>query len=212
MSIIRDEQRETASLTEAVPPIPGRSLRRRVRALARNRGVQAALLLALVIAGAAAVRAGSSRPVAPTPATSVPSSSVAPVDAAAAAARAKAKAAPMATSTSSATAGTTPVSVVTLGSLPVNHRTVRVVSARTDLSSFRELAWRADAGRAVGDARCTQSFRFNSSMPPGERPTTLLCWRVGAGKSVYTLSVNLDEHPSEAESVALLDRAWNELG
>jgi hypothetical protein len=217
VSIVRDAQRGAAAAAppqdpaaphDGVAPDGGRT--GSARALLRNRGVQAVLLLGVVVAVAAVAAHGrSASPTAPAPTAS--STTGAPTDALAAAARAKAKAAPMATATATATAGSTPVTIVTIGSLPVNHRSFRIVSGRTDLSAFRELAWRADAGQAVGDARCTQTFRFNASMPPGERPTTLLCWRTSATRSAYTLAVDLDKRPSSTESVALLDRAWNGL-
>ena len=70
----------------------------------------------------------------------------------------------MATTISSASFNGTTVRTATSGSVAVNRRTVKVVSAATDLSRFRELAWRADDGHAVGDDHCTQNYRFNTSV------------------------------------------------
>jgi hypothetical protein len=102
--------------------------------------------------------------------------------------------------------------VTTSGSMPQLHHTLRVVSARANLTGRRELAWAADTGHAVGDARCTQNFRFNPYSSARLRPTLLLCWRASAGKTVYTVAVDVDHRPSERASVAVIDRAWKSLG
>ncbi len=106
----------------------------------------------------------------------------------------------------------TAVTIVSSGSLPTEHHTLRVVSARADLTGHRELGWAADAGHPVGDARCTQNVRFNGTAPARVRPTLLLCWRTSATRSAYTVAVDLDHAPSESVSVASLDLAWSKLG
>jgi hypothetical protein len=102
--------------------------------------------------------------------------------------------------------------VTTSGSMPLLHHTMRVVSARADLSGQRELAWAADAGHRVGDAKCTQNFRFNPDSSARVRPTLLLCWRTSATKTVYTVAVDVDHRPSEQASLALIDQVWTKLG
>jgi hypothetical protein len=102
--------------------------------------------------------------------------------------------------------------VTNSGSLPKDHHTLRVVSARGDLSGARELTWAADSGHPVGSSRCTQNFRIGPSSPASERPTMLLCWRTSAGKSVYTIAVDIDHRPSERASVATIDTVWSKLG
>jgi hypothetical protein len=97
------------------------------------------------------------------------------------------------------------------GSLPVDRRTLRVVSARGDLTGSRELLWVADGGHPVGTARCSQKFRFAPSNEVTEKPTLLVCWRTSATRSVYTVAVNLDGRPSEKASVATIDKVWAEL-
>ena len=101
--------------------------------------------------------------------------------------------------------------VTNSGSLPKDHHTLRIVSALGDLSGARELAWAADTGHPVGTARCTQNFHFNPGSAVGERPTMLLCWRVSATKSVYTVAVDIDHRPSERDSVASIDKVWSKL-
>lgn len=128
-------------------------------------------------------------------------------------AKARAKAAPMPTTTSAEQRNGTTLHVLTAGSIPVNRRTVRVVSGLTDLSSARELTWRADEGKPVGDARCTQLFRIGSpNAAPGLRPTMMLCWRLSQARSAYALVVSLDDPPSAPATVKLVDEAWSKLG
>jgi hypothetical protein len=103
------------------------------------------------------------------------------------------------------------LTVVETGSLKKDKATMRVVSARLDLTGQRELSWVTDQGEAFGDAHCTQKIRVREGMPPVEKPTLLLCWRTSAHKSVYTVAVNVTGPPSTAVSVAALDRAWAKL-
>lgn len=97
------------------------------------------------------------------------------------------------------------------GSLREDGRTLRVVSARTDLTGQHELAWIADEGEPVGAARCTQNIQLSNNPEPRVRPTFLLCWRTSAKKSVYTTMVDLKKAPSKRDSVAALARAWAAL-
>jgi hypothetical protein len=100
---------------------------------------------------------------------------------------------------------------VTNSGAPGARTTLRVISARGDLTGQRELAWVADEGTAVGNARCTQTFRFSDNGAPSRKPTMLICWRTSAARSVITLMVNLDGHPSKAASSAALNKRWAEL-
>ncbi len=104
------------------------------------------------------------------------------------------------------------ITVTASGSMPKDHHTLRVVSARSDLTGKRELAWVADAGQPVGDARCTQNFHIGPGAPARVRPTLLICWRTSAARSVYTVAVDVDHRPSAKASVEAIDRAWDELG
>jgi hypothetical protein len=103
------------------------------------------------------------------------------------------------------------IKVKTFGTVHEDHKTLRVVSARGDLSGQHELGWVADAGEAVGDAQCSQNFRFAGGRPVVEKPTLLVCWRLSATKSVYTVAVRIDGRPSKEESVAAIDEAWSKL-
>ena len=106
---------------------------------------------------------------------------------------------------------TGPVSVRNTGSLQ-SGGTLRIVSARHDLTGQREQAWAADEGKKVGDARCTQNFHFSNNGTPKERPTMLLCWRTSQGKSVLTVAVVKEGRPDPAKTVASLTEEWNKLG
>jgi hypothetical protein len=90
-------------------------------------------------------------------------------------------------------------------------QTLRVVSAPTDLSGQNELGWVADHGQAVGSARCSQTFRFANQAKAARKETLLVCWRVSATKSVYTVLVNLKGKPSRAQSVAAITKQWAKL-
>lgn len=101
---------------------------------------------------------------------------------------------------------------------PVNERTektpegsVRVVSARFDLTGQRELLLVADKGFAVGTARCTQQVRFSSGEEPRERPSMLLCWRTSDSRSVVTMAVASEGKPSTDVSIAVIDKEWAKL-
>jgi hypothetical protein len=103
-------------------------------------------------------------------------------------------------------------SVSNSGILAKDHHTLRVVTARADLTGQRELAWAADAGHRVGTSRCTQNFRFSADTPAGERPTMLMCWRTSATKSVYAIVVDIDKRPSDRNTVQVINRVWSEMG
>lgn len=104
------------------------------------------------------------------------------------------------------------VTVTDSGSLREDGGTLRVVSARGDLTGRQELGWVADDGDPVGSARCSQTFRFAGNTKPARKPNLLVCWRTSAAKSVYTVTVDLDGHPSKQDSVAALAKRWNAMG
>ncbi len=97
------------------------------------------------------------------------------------------------------------------GSLAEMGWTMKVVSARQDLTGQRELLYVADPGEVVGDARCTQKVTASPDVPPQVRPTLLLCWRLSAKKSVYTVLIDMKKRPSRQKSVAAIDEAWSNL-
>jgi len=89
---------------------------------------------------------------------------------------------------------------------------LRIITAKFDLSGQRELLWAADRGEAVGDSHCTQNFHFSHNTKPAIRPNLLLCWRTSAERSVATVLVDQKGKPSIAESVQIIDREWAKLG
>jgi hypothetical protein len=89
---------------------------------------------------------------------------------------------------------------------------LRIITAKFDLSGQRELLWAADRGKPVGDARCTQNFRFSNNVKPAIRPNLLLCWRTSADRSVATVLVDQKGKPSTAESLRIINREWAKLG
>jgi hypothetical protein len=104
-----------------------------------------------------------------------------------------------------------PITVTNSGSLQHDGATMRIVTARHDLTGQDEMALAADGGVPIGDAHCTQNFRFSSDGAAHERPTMLLCWRTSASKSVVTLAVTLQGRPSKAVSAATIDKQWAKL-
>jgi hypothetical protein len=103
------------------------------------------------------------------------------------------------------------VQVTNSGSLKEDGRTLRVVSARGDLTGYRELAWVTGAEK-VGDASCTQTFKFADNATAERKPNLLICWRTSSTASAYTVMVDLDGKPSKQDSVAALAKQWSRLG
>ena len=104
------------------------------------------------------------------------------------------------------------VTVTDLGSMPKDHHTLRIVSARGDLAGQRELKWAADTGHPVGTARCTKNLRVGQYASAAVKPTVVLCWRLSPHRSVYTLAVDVDHPPSEQASVTKINEVWGQLG
>ena len=89
------------------------------------------------------------------------------------------------------------------------RRTIKVVVGRTDLTRKLDLAWVADKGREVGDARCTSNLKLTPESKPSVRKTMLLCWRTTDTLSAYSLIIDFDRTPKDADGVAALTEAWN---
>jgi hypothetical protein len=90
--------------------------------------------------------------------------------------------------------------------------TIRITTARHDLTGQGPLAIAADEGTKIGDARCTNKIRFSTGAPAQERPTLLLCWRTSAKRSVVTMIATPGGKPAAATSVGVIDREWAKLG
>ncbi|XVU23493.1 hypothetical protein ACQPZJ_40555 [Actinoplanes sp. CA-054009] len=102
---------------------------------------------------------------------------------------------------------------------PVNKRneqlpngTLRVITAKHDLTGSGELLWAADKGKKTGSMSCTQNFKFSNNSKPSVRPNMLLCWRTSAGKSVVTVLVDQDGKPSTEKSAEVISSEWAKLG
>ena len=104
------------------------------------------------------------------------------------------------------------VSTTVSGDVRKDGHSLRVVSAHSDLTGQRELAWVADDGEKVGDARCSQTFKLSNNVTAKKHPTLLVCWRTSATRSVYTVAVDVKGHPSTETSVAALNETWAKLG
>ena len=94
----------------------------------------------------------------------------------------------------------------------IDGGTMRIISARYDLSGQREMLWAADQGKPAGAARCTQNFRFAQNDKPAVRPTMLLCWRITDDRSVVVLSVAPNGRPAQTQTLNALDTQWDRLG
>jgi hypothetical protein len=109
--------------------------------------------------------------------------------------------------------------IAAAGEGPVSTRTettpdgtIRVVTAKFDLTGQQEMLIAADRGRPVGDARCTNRVHFTNAAAPREIPNLLLCFRTSATRSVVTLAVGKKGSPSAAASAAVIAREWARLG
>jgi hypothetical protein len=89
--------------------------------------------------------------------------------------------------------------------------TMRLVSARSDLTGQQELGWVADKGEPVGKARCTKKIQLSNNSKAGVRKNLLICWRTSATKSVFTVTVDRDGKPSKRKSVAAIAKRWAEM-
>jgi hypothetical protein len=111
-----------------------------------------------------------------------------------------------------ATLAAAEVTATDSGSLKKDGTTLRLVSARGDLTGQRELGWVAGDAKRYGDATCSQTMQFANNEQPKKIANLLICWRTSATRSVATVMVNVNGHPSRAASVAALDKRWKELG
>ncbi|SDT79109.1 hypothetical protein [Actinoplanes derwentensis] len=85
--------------------------------------------------------------------------------------------------------------------------TIRILSARRDLTSERQTLLSRDVGHAVGRGiRCTTEIRFGTGIPAGD-PGILVCWRTSASRSVITIGQNTDT----ASSISVLSREWQAM-
>ncbi|GAA4590280.1 hypothetical protein BJY16_009184 [Actinoplanes octamycinicus] len=88
---------------------------------------------------------------------------------------------------------------------------IRITTARYDLTGQGRLALVADQGTMAGSAHCTNRVRPAAGATATERPNLLLCWRTSPTRSVVTLAVNRSGRPAASGSVAVIEREWAAL-
>ncbi|MFI5892550.1 hypothetical protein ACIA5D_20825 [Actinoplanes sp. NPDC051513] len=95
---------------------------------------------------------------------------------------------------------------------PTADGTIRITTAKGDLTGGPDLRLAADEGKLVGTARCTKRVAFANRVKAREIPTLLLCWRTSADRSVVTLAVSRKDKPAAEDSLEIIDREWAKLG
>jgi hypothetical protein len=103
-----------------------------------------------------------------------------------------------------------PVTVST--EMGTDGSSIRVVAARYDLTGRWSPLSPGDGGQTVGDAKCTQKLTGRTGTPAQNRPSMLMCWRIGPSKSVVTVAIRAQGRPLAGSSVDVLDRNWMALG
>ncbi|GAA0422945.1 hypothetical protein Aca07nite_23970 [Actinoplanes capillaceus] len=95
--------------------------------------------------------------------------------------------------------------------------TVRIMTAKSDLTGNRKLILSGDDGTPVGGGvHCTTDVPPGTAMsppppPPPSPPETLLCWRMSTDRSVITMATTTEGEPSTADSIAVIQREWDRL-
>lgn len=94
----------------------------------------------------------------------------------------------------------------------VRNGTVRVSSARFDLTGQSDLTLAADEGHAERDGvRCTNRVRFSPDEPAATRNSLLLCWRTSGDRSVVTMAVAARGRPDPEDSIGIIEQEWAAL-
>jgi hypothetical protein len=89
--------------------------------------------------------------------------------------------------------------------------TIRVVTARRDLTGEREMLLAGDQGEPAGDGvRCTAAIRSQPEVPMDE-PATLMCWRTSASRSVIIMTSATGGESLAAECAEVIEREWARL-
>jgi hypothetical protein len=124
----------------------------------------------------------------------------------------------IATRDKAANDGHAPRPLAAMGETAVKERTettsagtVKVITAKGDLTGRQELRMAADQGEPVGQARCTQRVRFANAADAHVLPSVLLCWRVSAQRSVVTFTVSKKGRPSPRISESIINGEWAKL-
>jgi hypothetical protein len=115
--------------------------------------------------------------------------------------------------TPSGTAEERPAGSVTRRVETVRNGTVRISSARFDLTGQSDLRYAADEGDAAGyGVYCTNRVRFDADEPVVEKAGLLLCWRTSDVRSVVTMAVAVQGTPDRQDSVGIIEQEWAALG
>jgi hypothetical protein len=89
--------------------------------------------------------------------------------------------------------------------------TIRVVTARRDLTGEREMLLAGDQGEPAGDGvRCTTAIKSQPEVPMDE-PATLMCWRTSESRSVITMTSATSDGSLAAECADVIEREWARL-
>ncbi|GAA2703949.1 hypothetical protein [Actinoplanes palleronii] len=95
---------------------------------------------------------------------------------------------------------------------PTDNGSVRVTTARHDLTDSSTLLLAGDRGKSVGaGVNCTNKVRFTRDAPVTERPTLLMCWKTSSSRSVVTMMAAPDGKPSADDNISIIDREWAKL-
>jgi hypothetical protein len=89
---------------------------------------------------------------------------------------------------------------------------VRMVTAREDLTGKRELAWISGGVKKYRDVPCSQTIRLSPDTPPEKKDNLLICWRTSEAKSVISVVVDPEGHPSRRKAVDALEKEWRSMG
>lgn len=91
--------------------------------------------------------------------------------------------------------------------------TMRITTAKGDLTGQRDQLMAGDDGVPVDGSRCTSKLRFANADKPREMPTVVLCWHTSPTRSVVTMAVSSKgDKPSSATVAAVIAREWARLG
>ena len=94
----------------------------------------------------------------------------------------------------------------------LRNGTIRIVTAKRDLTGQRELLLAGDDGKDVGNGvTCTSDVKINAAVPEVQQPTMLLCWRTSKSRSVVTMAVIPKGDPPTEASAEIIDKEWAEL-
>ena len=94
----------------------------------------------------------------------------------------------------------------------LRNGTIRIVTAKRDLTGKRELLLAGDEGKPVGDGvTCTSDVKINAAVEEVQQPTMLLCWRTSKSRSVVTMAVIPKGDPPTAASAEIIAKEWAKL-